>query len=252
MNLFQIAVVSGVAVTLFACTRSDPIGAGDRSGTPSPSRPSAVFPGFWPVTTWEAADALQRRVTEGEAEWRTDPVEVAKAFAEDRLIWVLRIEGTPEVAGSARAGWKATVRFRPLVGEDLPPRHPGPLHTLDLFGLRGATEPVWFVSALHSEDIVLDTPDPAATVTSPLRIEGRGRAYEGTILAEVTDDAGRSLNAGADRDAVLQGGATELAPFSGALSFHRPTTAGGTLALRGGAGTGPVARATIIRVVFGR
>lgn len=243
-------VLLAAALVLAACSeKPGTIGTG---GTPTPTTtPSASaphFPAFWPVSALDAAEAMQAQVDGGADPWRLDPAKVAAEFGRARFDWAVQ-PGTADVTGSEADGWKATVTFRPLIGEAEPPDHPGPLHTAELVGLRGAAKPAWFVASLRSESIVLDAPAQDALVGSPIQVTGRGIAYEGTIVATVADDSGRDLGPESPGN-VLQGGAMEPAQFSGALAFAEPEAAAGTLTLVGDTGAGPTPSATVIRVRF--
>ncbi|MGH2687298.1 MAG: Gmad2 immunoglobulin-like domain-containing protein [Actinomycetota bacterium] len=242
-------VLLAAAMVLAACSeKPGTIGTGGTPTPPASAAPSGYFPAFWPVATLDAAQALQEQVDGGADPWRLDAAKVAAEFGKERFDWTVQ-PGTTDVTGSEADGWKATVKFRPLIGEAEPPEHPGPLHTAELIGLEGAAKPAWFVASLHSESIVLDAPAQDALVTSPIQAAGRGTAYEGTIVATVADDAGKDLGPGSPGN-VLQGGAMEPAPFSGALAFAEPEAAAGTLTLVGDTGAGPTPSATIVRVRF--
>jgi hypothetical protein len=240
-------VLLAAALVLAACAeKPGPTGTG---GTPTPSAgATAFFAAFWPAATLEAAQALQEQVDGGADPWRLDAAKVAAEFGKERFDWAVQ-PGTTDVTGSEADGWKATVTFRPLIGEGEPPDHPGPLHTAELVGLEGAARPVWFVASLRSEDIDLDVPAQLALVTSPMQVAGRGTAYEGTIVATVTDDTGKDLGPESPGN-VLQAGAMEPAAFSGTLAFAEPEAAAGTLTLVGDTGAGPTPSATIVRVRF--
>jgi hypothetical protein len=78
----------------------------------------------------------------------------------------------------------------------------------------------WFVMEAGSADVVIDTPRRMDSVSSPLTVSGRGRGYEGTIVATLkgrSDPAGRLADA-----ATIAGAGTELEPFTVELSFADP------------------------------
>lgn len=222
--------------------------------SPPPARPTkaedAHFPAFWDVTTLEKAREVQQAVDQGHQPWRLDPALVATAFAQDLADWEVKVVDVA-INGSAEEGWSASVTFRPYIGEE---EHliPGPSHTLRLIGLEGAEHPAWFVAGLESEEIVVNTPNPGDGVSSPMRVSGRGVAYEGTINAQIKDDAGNTLISADSPDRILMAGAYEPAPFSGDLRFGRPEIRSGVLILVADSGTGPTPAITIVRLRFER
>jgi hypothetical protein len=105
--------------------------------------------------------------------------------------------------------------------------------------------------ALAANTIEVDEPLPFSRIQSPLTVSGRSVAYEGTVHVTVTED-----RRGADRvlgRSFVNGGATELAPFSGSIRFSTPTPGidAGWVVFSGdtGADTG-IYSATAVRVRF--
>jgi hypothetical protein len=99
--------------------------------------------------------------------------------------------------------------------------------------------------------IEVDQPLPFARIASPVTVSGRSVAYEGTVTVTVTED-----RRGADRvlgRSFVNGGATELAPFSGSIRFSTPTPGidAGWVTFSGdtGADSG-IFSATVVRVRF--
>ncbi|HEY2959406.1 MAG TPA: Gmad2 immunoglobulin-like domain-containing protein [Actinomycetota bacterium] len=108
----------------------------------------------------------------------------------------------------------------------------------------------WAVTGAKAVDAVeVDQPIAFARVRSPLTVSGMSSAYEGTVHVTVTED-----RRGADRvlgQGVVNGGAAELAPFRGQVSFQRPAAGAGWVVFSGdtGADTG-ILSATAVRVRF--
>jgi Immunoglobulin-like domain of bacterial spore germination len=85
----------------------------------------------------------------------------------------------------------------------------------------------WFVTAAASGDLEIDTPEPLATVSSPVTVSGRARGFEGTVNARVLD---RFDGGGVESDsAVGTGGSGSLEPFSAEVSFVASGTQRGVL-----------------------
>ncbi|MGH2768746.1 MAG: Gmad2 immunoglobulin-like domain-containing protein, partial [Actinomycetota bacterium] len=229
---------------LLAACGTRPKGTGPDS-TASPG--GDYFAGFWPVGTPESAQSIQDQVDAGRQPWRLDPRSVAARFAEEFVGWRRVDLLGSDLEGSAAAGWRAAVLFRPYTGEEHNLR-PGTRHTLGLVGLKGAARPAWFVSSLGSEHILVESPRGGDPISSPLLVSGRGIGFEATISVKIADDGGRALH---PQPGILMGGATEVAPFSGSLEFDRPAESAGILILTGSQGAeGPVPDQTIVRVRF--
>jgi hypothetical protein len=227
---------------------------GSPTGSPGPTPTKETeqfsFPAFWPAATRSEAQTLQGKVDRGGEPWRTDPREVAKAYAREAAGWEIKVLSS-EVGGSQQSGWTSSVVFQPLIGEGQPPDFPGPRHTMTLIGLDGVARPAWFVSSLRSEDLTVDTPSEGQVVSSPLRLTGRGRAYEGTIHVRLQDDNGVQLYPRAGELGVLQGGAVDIKPFEASIPLQAPSAGSGILILTGDSGAGPVPAIVVFKVRFG-
>ena len=98
--------------------------------------------------------------------------------------------------------------------------------------------------------IEVDQPLPYSRIESPVTVSGQSVAYEGTVHVTVLQD-----RRGADRvlgKGFVNGGGTELAPFSGSIRFADPTNGvAGWVVFSGdtGADTGIIS-ATAVRVRF--
>ena len=99
--------------------------------------------------------------------------------------------------------------------------------------------------------IEVDQPLPFSRIASPVTVSGQSVTYEGTVHVTVTED-----RRGADRvlgRSFVNGGGTELAPFSGSIRFASPTPGidAGWVVFSGdtGADTG-IIEATAVRVRF--
>jgi hypothetical protein len=99
--------------------------------------------------------------------------------------------------------------------------------------------------------IEVDQPLPFSRIASPVTVSGQSVSYEGTVHVTITED-----RRGPDRvlgRSFVNGGGTELAPFSGSIRFASPTPGigGGWVVFSGdtGADTG-IIEATAVRVRF--
>lgn len=259
--VLAVSVVAGLGVVgvpkLLDPGRPETRGPTGRVGTtagPSPSGAPAerdtFFPGFYPVTTYVDANRLQESVDNGHQPLTLDPAEVTRQFVRDYIGWQAIELGEVEKGGSVDSGWHATVQLRPYVGEGRPTVL-GSRHTVELMGLPGAAEPTWFVTAIRSDNIVLD-PLPDDPVTSPLPIKGTGIGFEATINTAIRDDERTTLHPRPrTEEGWVQAGSTEPGPFEGTLGFGDPGTEGGVLILTGASGLeGPPPDWTIVRLHF--
>lgn len=79
----------------------------------------------------------------------------------------------------------------------------------------------WGVSSAESEAIVVDTVSVAPGAESTITVEGRGRGYEGTIVATVRE-FGMGVGESLVVEPTIAGCCERLEPFSVALTFARP------------------------------
>lgn len=80
----------------------------------------------------------------------------------------------------------------------------------------------WWVTAAASDSVQIESPQPLADVSSPLRVSGRGRGFEGTVVVEVRDRSGSYAELG--ESSAIAGAGETLEPFSTDVSFDRPTS----------------------------
>jgi len=107
----------------------------------------------------------------------------------------------------------------------------------------------WVATGAMAGTIEVEQPLPFSRISSPLPVSGMSVAYEGTVHVTVTED-----RRGADRvlgNGFVTGGADSLGPFSGQVTFTRPTGDAGWVVFTpdSGADLG-VFTATAVRVRF--
>ena len=138
----------------------------------------------------------------------------------------------------------------PVDGEvPVRPNERGPVTTV---GLREvADDHVWGVAFAVSDNIRVATPGPLESISSPVRVTGEARGFEGTVQVEVRRDgqlAGESLGGGF----VTGSGGPEHGPFEGEVPFERTEAqAGAVVFYATSAEDGSVWEATVVRVAFG-
>lgn len=105
----------------------------------------------------------------------------------------------------------------------------------------------WWVIGASTANIELNAPSPGGTVSSPLELSGRARAFEGTIEVEVRADGQLEPIGGT----FATGGSDAMRAFDTEVEFSAPGVDSGVLILRSrSAEDGSVAEATVVRVHF--
>jgi hypothetical protein len=199
--------------------------------------------GIWPFTDGSSISgplAADRRFT--------DPVATARAFGRDYVGMVDPAAGEPRPAGEGAV----EVDLRPR-GEDGEPLPVGGASTtvtlLPLVTPEGRT--LWTVASAASPHILVEQPDGADPITSPVAVRGTATGYEGTVVAEVRADgmlAGEALG----REVGIAGSMGEMGPLALDVRFTPSATATGALVLTTDSGLQGVFEATVVRVRFGQ
>ena len=233
------AVVAAIAVALVAVIVVAVAVTGDDDGptttaSTTTSGPASTRPGSTdPVPPDEIALAVWPDAG-GDVRY-DDPVVAALAFATDFVGFTAPVAGEFR-QGDARSG---EVDVRP--GAD------GPATTVLV---RQVTpDDTWWVLGSTTANIVLESPEALASITSPVPLSGRSSAFEATVQVELRVDGRRPAHAAGF---VMGGGGPELEPFQGSLAFDPPGVGAGALVLfTDSAEDGSIREATVIRVRFG-
>jgi Immunoglobulin-like domain of bacterial spore germination len=226
-----LAVVVVVAVALAGCSQGD---AGDASG-------GATAPAASPTSTGTGPAGATATTKPGSDQ----------AVAAGRQF--LRVEvGMDElVAGPFKATGADTgqVGYRLKYGEGgRPMPATAPQTTVRLRRYANG----WAVTGTSSSNIRVSDPIRFERITSPVAVAGKASAFEGTVQVRVTEDrAGKDRTLG--RGVVTGSGTAELGPFSGRISFGKPSADAGwvlfyTESEADGVG---ILEATSLRIRFG-
>jgi hypothetical protein len=138
-----------------------------------------VFPGLFPDLTRYQAEADQVNVSKGQDSWKNDPAQVAARASRQLLQWnrslttkVLSGGGPKDVSGIVYVE-EAPIPNGPKVGPNV---------RVTLSRLEGNTHNLWVVTAVQDgSTFTLSNIDARSQITSPVRLEGKGSAYEGEI-----------------------------------------------------------------------
>ncbi len=138
-----------------------------------------AFPGIFPDLTRYQAEADQRNVSKGQDSWKNDAAQVAARASRQLLQWNRNLT-TKVLSGGGPKDVSATV----YVEEAPIPNGPkvGPNVRVTLSRLEGNTHNLWVVTAVQDgSTFTLSNIDARSQITSPVRLEGKGSAYEGEI-----------------------------------------------------------------------
>jgi hypothetical protein len=214
-------------------------------GRDSPAQPVAVAS----PTTTTATDAEQRPAPKPTTP-TTRPRSGEQAAAKAAAVAFLRELGMRDpVAATYRRTGTATaeVGLHPRAGEGGRPFD----EVTTLVRLRRYVNGWVATGAQAVNTIEVDQPLPFNRIQSPVTVSGQSVSYEGTVHVTVTQD-----RRGADRllgKGFVNGGGTELGPFSGSIRFASPTPGidAGWVVFSGdtGADTGIIS-ATAVRIRF--
>lgn len=190
-----------------------------RSTEPAPDGDTAT-------AVWPLASTAQRF---------EDPVAAARSFAVDYVGFTDPVMGE-FLQGDSRSG-EVEVRAVP----------DGPVTTV--FVRQLGPDDSWWVLGSATANIEVDEPAALATISSPVTLAGRARAFEGTVNVEVRADGTEEPLA---TDFVTGRGDGTLGPFSKDVAFPSPGSGGGavlftTLSME----NGQVWEAGVVRVSFG-
>ncbi|HEX9131110.1 MAG TPA: hypothetical protein VF844_02335, partial [Ktedonobacteraceae bacterium] len=134
-----------------------------------------AFPGIFPDLTRYQAEADQALVNQGKDSWKNDPKQVALKLGEKFFGWNKPFKATLISGGGAKDVY-ATVKVE---GTSFPSMKTGPSVNVILSHLEGNTHNMWVAIAV--EGGLPTTIEARSLVASPVKIEGKGGAYEGLI-----------------------------------------------------------------------
>ncbi|CAN5146722.1 hypothetical protein BH18ACT4_BH18ACT4_15530 [soil metagenome] len=151
-----------------------------------------------------------------------DPVDAARSFV-DEYIGFARPTFGEFSEGEPGAGEIEVFS----TGENGLPRAEDVASTISLRRFGGD---FWGVTSAQGDEIVLESPDPGDTITSPVAVAGRGSGFEAAILVEVRD-SGSQAGDHLARDVTMGGSGETLEPFAAEIEFSEPSSSSGSLLL---------------------
>lgn len=138
-----------------------------------------AFPGLFPDLTRYQAEADQARINQGQDSWKNDPAQVAGRLTKQLFQWNRSLT-TKVLSGGSSRDVSATV----YVEETPIPNGPkiGPNVKVTLSRLEGNTHNFWVAIVVQDgTNFTLTNIHPRSQINSPLRLEGKGSAYEGEV-----------------------------------------------------------------------
>jgi hypothetical protein len=139
-----------------------------------------AFPGIFPDLTRYQAEADQAWVNKGHDTWKYDPAAVAKATAVKFLQW--KNVSAKVLSGGGSNNVYATVRVTAPVMPNLGLK-------VTLSRLEGNIHNIWVVIAIEDGSaLTLTSIVPRSLVASPVKLEGRGGAFESQIGTAIVLD----------------------------------------------------------------
>src|SRR5579859_1412054 len=138
-----------------------------------------AFPGIFPDLTRYQAEADQISVNQGHQPWKNDPAQVAKALAVLFLHWNRPLTATVTSGGGAHDVY-ATVNVQetPFQGA----QSSGPFINVTLSRLEGNMHNLWeAIAVANGQVLMVQNLDARSQISNPVKIEGKGSAFEGVI-----------------------------------------------------------------------
>jgi hypothetical protein len=138
-----------------------------------------AFPGIFPDLTRYQAEADQASVNKGHDTWKNDPAQVAKALAVQFMQWTRPLTTTVTSGGSSHDVY-ATVKVQEAAVQGA--QTGGPYINVTLSRLEGNTHNMWVAIAVADDQVLtIENIDARSQVANPVKIEGKGSAFEGVI-----------------------------------------------------------------------
>jgi hypothetical protein len=221
-------ILLALALVLPGCGSDDeqPV-SGSATATPEATETATATPTPTPTATptqTPTEQALWPDPSAGDAP--TEPIDVARSFAEDYV--GLESPALGEFRQHDPDEGEVDVHRR---GEDGTEQDA----VVAVILLRRQSDR-WVITRVTSPEVEIEQPQPGAEITSPVRIAGRGRGFEGNVLLEVRS---AFQPAGADPLAstpVTAGAMGDLEPFEAELTFERAAPGEGAILARTGSG----------------
>jgi len=228
VGVFATALV--IAAVIYAVTRDN--GDSTPKAATSTSEPQTTLPTTTPATTPVGTSTAMWPIASSTTRY-ADPVSAARGFATDYVGFTDPIVGEFK-QGDARSG-EVSVQATAT----------GPVTTVLVRQLGDS----WWVLGSSTPNIQLTSPSAAATISSPVHLQGKSTAFEATVNTQVRQDGvTQPLGTG-----IVMGGANGVTgPFDGTLEFAPPVpgSSGALVLLTLSPRDGHVSEATVVRVKF--
>jgi len=157
-----------------------------------------AFPGIYPDLTRYQAEQDQALVSKGQDSWKNDPAQVAQKLVAQFFQWKRQLTATVLSGGGSNDVY-ATVKVSepfPTGGSSV-----APSVTVTLSRLEGNTHNMWVAIGAADGAGALTSVEARSLVSSPVKLEGKGSAFENTIgmayiLDHLYNSVGRAIVTG--------------------------------------------------------
>lgn len=234
-----IALFAGLLIGLGATYAADRTGVIDLSSDDSPSTTSSTSTTEPETTSTTEASSVDPAVALWPAPGSDERFDSPEAVARDFAVDFLQIPD-PSV-GAFQAG-------DPSSGEvQVQPANRGPTTTVLVRQLQPG---FWWATGAFTPRIRVDTPQPGALATSPLRVSGAAHTFEGNVVVEIRAD-GATAPVG---KGFVTGAGDQMGPFQGEIAYDsaaaQPAGYGAVIFYESSAMDGSVTGATVHRIRF--
>jgi hypothetical protein len=138
-----------------------------------------AFPGLFPDLTRYQAEADQASVNQGHQPWKNDPAQIAKALAVQFMQWTRPLTATVTSGGGPRDVY-AIVKVQEAAVQGA--QSGGPYINVTLSRLEGNTHNMWVAIAVTDDQVLtIENLEARSQIANPVKIEGKGSAFEGVI-----------------------------------------------------------------------
>lgn len=186
-----------------------PTGSSSASASESAEPSATGTPGTGDLNEAEAANVVWPDPAGGVA--YTEPLAAATGFAEDLAGF------TDPIISEFMQGDNRSGEFEVKAAAN------GPVTTVMV---RQMSDNNWYTIGAATSEVDVSAPEAAATIESPVLVQGRARAFEGVVQVAV-HRWGSSEPLGEGN--VVGSGGPDLGPFTGEIDFEDPGTGRGSL-----------------------
>ena len=204
-----------------------------------------AFPGIYPDLTRFQAEADQQAVNHGQDTWKLDAAQTAVHLTVDLLKWPASVSASV-VSGGGKGDNDAVVNVKS-------PSASGGSVQMKLSRLEGdANKGIWLVTEVSGPGLEITTPIARDLIKSPVRVTGKGKAFEAVIgKLQVLDHTYSNIGDVQAKGAVGMGETAFDSSVSYMPSFKNGAQEGVLVVLNYSNADGLIASAAMRKVLIG-